>query len=727
MLADPPVSSALASPAQEATPTSAAPLVLRVSEVLRRHWLAILGTTAAAIIAALIITLLSTPLYTASTRIEIARQSGNVTNVEGLQRNEDVQSIEYYATQHELLNARSLAERVVRRLRLASNDNFLSAFDLSTGGFLSGAGDRAPTRGEIRDREALAADALLKSVDIAPLRGSALVDVRFTSADPGLSAQIANAWVDEFIQQTLDRRFESTGDARTFLETRLVTLRDRLEKSERDLVNYARAQNIVRLTEERSADGRTTTTQTLASRDLEILNNQLGEATAARIAAEGRRDAARSSRATEALINNTAIAALRQSRAQLASQYAQLMQRFEPQYPEARALQQQIAAIDASIASEERRVRSATDSEFEAASSRERQLRARVNSLLGQLDEQNRASIQFNIYQRDVDTNRQLYEALLQRYKEIGVAGVGTNNVSIIDRAKVPTSPSSPNLWLNLALALVAGLALSGLVVFIIENLDETIRQPRQVTETLGVPLLGAVPESELDEPLQSIADPKSILSEAYMSARTNLAFVTDHGAPRSFSVTSSAPGEGKSTTSLGLATALARTGKSVVVVDLDLRRPTLHKRLGANMEKGVSNFLAGDSALDTMLAGTDFANLSFMSSGPIPPSAPELLTGGRLNLLMTELTQRFDHVVVDGPPLLALSDAQLIGQAVEGVVFVVQSARTPIRAVNSSIRAFRSNGIRLFGVVLTKYRAQISTYGYGYNYESQYRYDGEQ
>jgi polysaccharide biosynthesis transport protein len=716
------------SPAEEAVgEPGSVPVVLHLVELARRHLLLIIGIVATALISALVLTLLATPQYTAETRIEIAREQANVTNVEGLQSDNFVQTAEFYTTQHALLGARSLAERVTRRLRLAQNDAFLEATGIGgDAGLLDGGQSARPTREQLRQREQQAADALLSGISIDPLRTSALVDISYTSANPELSAQIANAWAQEFIRQSMDRRFGSTSDARTYLETRLEGLRQRLVQSERELNNYARSEGIVPLTSERSADGRTVTTQTLVSANVEALNNQLAAATAERIAAEGRRDAARTRGVHEVTLANGTIIGLRERRADLAAQYAQLMQRFEPEYPEALALQRQIANLEASIVTEERRVLTVVDGAYDAAARREQGLRARVEGLLGQLDSQNAAQIQYNIFQREVDSNRTLYDGLLERYKEIGVAGVGTNNIAIVDEARVPGGPSSPNLLLNLVLGVLVGMAIAATAVFAIENLDEAIRRPQQITDTLKVPLLGAVPVVNEDEPSTLLADPKSTLSEAYMTVRTNLGFTTDHGAPRSLSVTSTSPSEGKSTSSLAIANALGRTGKRVILIDLDLRRPAMARALGLSRTVGVSNYLSGDDGWQAMVQATSYANLHFMASGPMPPSAPELLSGDRLAQLISQLGTAYDHVVIDGPPMLELADAQLIARNVEGIIFVVEAGRTPIRAVEATLKRLRENGNRLFGIVLTKYRAQTSTYGYGYKYSNQYNYGAD-
>jgi len=700
------------------------PLVLHYWGIARRHMWLILGFVAAALVLGAIVTLLTTPQYTAQARIEIQRQQANVTNVEGLEPEQTGQNLEFYQTQYSLLKARSLADRVSRNLRLARDVEFLDAHGIDHGSSLLSPNSKSNLNpSELRAREVAVVNALLEAIEITPVRGSALVDVSYTSASPSISAKISNVWIDEFVRQNIDRRFASTSDARQFLETRLADLRDRLEKSERDLVNYAEAQGIVRLAETQSSDGRTSTAQTLVGSNLDSLNRELVAATAQRVAAEGHRDAARLSRSNSDTISNSAVNQLRQRRAEMSAEYAQMMEQFEPAYPPARALQQQIAALDRSIIEEERRVLDAGSAAYDAALYRENMLKSKVQELLGKLDRQNRATIQYNIYQREVDTNRELYNGLLQRYKEIGVAGVGVNNVAVVDAATIPSVPSSPNLMINLAIALIIGLASAIAAVLVLENLDEGIRQPQQVVEKLGVPLLGTTPHIEGEEPREVVRDPKSIISEAYMTVRTNLSFATDHGVPRAFSVTSSAPAEGKSTTSFALALMLSRVGKKVLLVDIDLRLPALAKALRLSNEHGMSNYLSGSDNWRAMVQATDLPNLSFLGSGPVPPSAPELLSSGRLSAFIEDALQHYDHVVFDSAPMLGLSDAALVGRAVEGVVFAIEYNRVPIRSLTSSLEWLHDAQIRVFGAVVTKYKSEKSGYGYGYDYVYQYEY----
>jgi polysaccharide biosynthesis transport protein len=700
------------------------PLLVQYLLLARRHLWLVIGIVTAALFAGLVLTLLATPQFTAASRIEVSRQQDNVTNVEGLRREEYGPSLEFYATQTQLLKSRALAERVVRRLRLARNEAFFAAHGVEPAG-AEGAADanQALTRSQMESRQGSAAGLLLGNIGISQVRDSSLFDVSYSSANPALSAEIANAWVQEFIQQSMDRRLASTADARLYLEEQLSTLRRRLQQSEADLVNYAARQGIVRISEAETADGRTRTTETIASANVRALNTALAEATSERVRAEGLLRAAQARGSSPMQQTSIALDNMRARRADLSAELSRLLVRFEPEYPEARALREQLRELDANIAAEARRIqtdnRSTLQTAFEAAQQRETTLRAQVDGLLAALSTENRASIQYNIFQREVDTNRQLYDALLQRYKEIGVAGVGTNNIAVVDSATTPGSPSSPVLPRNLFIALVLGLVLASGLVFALEAIDEGIRDPQQVPDVFGVPLLGAIPwlSDEEDDFTSALNDPKSETAEAYMTVRTNLAFSTDHGVPRSLCIISTSPAEGKSSSSLALAHTLVRTGKKVVLVDADMRRPRLAERLGLDARQGLSNFLAGESELGALVQATQPNGLYFIAAGPIPPSASELLSGERLQTLVTQLLERFDHVIIDCPPMLGLSDGPLIARTVEGIVYVIEAERTTVRGAKASIERLRDARTRLFGVLVTKYRSKRGGYGYGYDY----------
>ena len=688
--------------------------------ILAHKWV-VLGIIGASLLLGIVATLLATPQYTAVSRIEISRQEANVTNVEGVEEADRTRDVEFYDTQYALLEARSLAERVVRDLGLASNDGFFESFGVVPDEAVSLEDESGAARAQgPASRQAAATKILLDHVDISPIRGSSLVDVGFTSPDPRLSAEIANSWVEQFIASNLARRFASTADARDFLEQQLQTLRERLEESERQLVNYASSKEIVTFGGAESPGGNSSSQETLVSADLQAMNRNLADATADRIAAES---ALRQSNGARESLANPTINGLRQRRALVSAEREKLLATFEAEYPAVQALTSELQALDESLAREEARVRSVARDNYNEALQRERTLVRQVNALKARFAGQSQDSIQYNIYQREVDTNRELYQALLQRYKEIGVAGVGTNNVAVVDVARVPEEPSSPNLLLNLALAFVLGVGASAGYVYLREQLDQSLRDPADVKRLLGIAPLGTVPELEQAEVAEALADTKSIASEAYFSIATSLSFLTGHGTPSSMLLTSSMPNEGKSTSAVALARMLARTGKRVLLIDADMRNPSIHTFFGLSRGEGLSNFLTGGSDPARLVQSSDVENLSIMQAGPIPPNPAELLADERLAKWLQSPDLPFDHVVVDGPPVLGIADSPLLAAAVEGVIFTVEANGTKLRSIEAALARLRAVNATIFGAIVTKLDERNASYGYGGAYGYGYRY----
>ncbi len=697
----------------------AAPSVLRQYLRMVMRWrYVIIGVTAACILLGLIFTLLVTPKYTAIASIEISRESSKVTDIQGVEREASLADQEFYQTQYGLLRSRSLSERVASQLRLVDDPKFFElfgvkpdapAFTLTNGRYpASGRPERLRTAGLI----------LRNHLTVSPTRLSRLVDIAVTSPDPALSAKVANAWADNFIETNLERKIQATSYGRNLLQRQLGQAKERLDASQRQLVNYASAEQIINLPAQSGGDGRVTSERSIVADDLATINAALSQATADRIQAEARfRQAGSGGASTEALRNN-AINNLRQRRAELAAEYQKLMVQFKPDYPAAEALQSQIDQLDRSISREEGRVSGSLQADYREATDRERGLQRKVNALKAGYLDLRRRSIQYNIYQQEVDTNRALYDGLLQRFKEIGVAGgVGINNISIVDAAEVPNRPSSPRLFLNLFASILIGLGLGAATAFALEQMDEAIADPAEVERRLGLPLLGSVPKLEKTTPKEALLDRKSDLFDAYLAVQTSLGFTTSHGIPRTFAVTSTRPAEGKSTTALALATTLARAQHRVLLVDGDMRSPSVHHFGGVDHDRGLSNFLAGDDDIASMLFPMRDLGFTAMSAGPIPPNAAELLTGNRFALLLQRLLEQYDHVIVDTPPVMGLADTPLIASRVEGVIYAVESHGIRSSLVKTALNRLASANARIFGGVLTKFEARKAHYGYGYDY----------
>jgi polysaccharide biosynthesis transport protein len=679
--------------------------------VLAKWWWLIAVMTVICLLASVVLSLLVQPEYRAKTTVEANREGVQVVQmgqVDAMQMGDR----EFLTTQAGLMRSRALAERVARSLNIANNADYVRQDQ-----------DRAV-------REAQAASLVGGSIQVAPLRDSRLIELTVEGTDPNLVARIANAYTENFIQSNLERRFEATSYARNFLEQRLATIKGRLEESERQLVAYAQRQGIVSLNVDSGSGQGGRSEQSLDATSLIALNNSLSQARAERIAAEQRYRQAQS-RATTEMISDPTIQTLTTQRAQLQAEYQEKLGIFQPDYPTMVQMRSRIEAIDQAIRQARSNVGGALQSEFAAAVAREGQLQARVDQLKNALLNLRERSIQYTILQREVDTNRALYDALLQRYKEVGVgSGVGTNVISVVDPAQVPTAPFKPNLPFNIVVGLVAGLLLGTGAAFALEWMDDTIKTPDDLTGKLGIASLGVIPKAERESSLQDqLSDSRSQVAEAYQSVRTALQFSTDHGVPKSLLITSTRAGEGKSSSALAIAQILANLGASVLLIDGDLRKPTFRAPGGAG--KGLSSLLAGSDEVSEAIHPTEHPRLALLPAGQIPPNPAELLASDRFPAILEQVGQMFDHIVVDGPPVLGLADAPLLSYYCEGTLMMIEAGAIRRAAAINSVKRLRAADARLMGGVLTKFSATKSGYGYGYGYgygDDQYTYrQGEQ
>lgn len=710
-----PWSGSLSSASSESPQTNSINLSVYWRLILK-HRVLIAAVFVASVILGLIVTLLMTPVYTASTTLQIDREAARVLNVEDTQPREAmIQGEEFFQTQYGLLRSRSLADRVIDNLGLATSDTFIEAM-----------GATAPTRGDARQQRAerrQIVDKLVRdNLAISPVRGSRLVSISFTSPDAALSTRVVNSFAENFIQSNLDRKFESSVYARRFLENLLTQTRARLEDAERQLVAYATEQEIINV-----ADGDSPgESQSLASNSLVSLNTELSDATAERVAAESKWRQAGSSQifSLPEVLQNPAIQRLREESAKLSAEYEQKTSVYRPEFPEMVRLRAQISELDRQIDTLAGGVRTSIRNDYQIALARENGLTVRVQGLKDDVLDLRGRSIQYNILQREVDTSRTLYDGLLQRYKEVGVTGgVTTNNISIVDTAPVPTKPSSPRLAINLLIAALIGSLLGAVVVFIFEALDESLTTPDDVEAKLSIPVLGIVPKlGKGVEPREALADTRSPFSEAYQSLRTSLSFSTANGPPRTLLVTSSRPSEGKSTTARAIAQTMAGVGKTVLLVDGDLRNPSMHRAMGTDNVAGMSNLLSGSEAIASLVARTPTQGLSFISSGPIPPNPAELWGSERVRRFLEEALSTYDHVVIDGPPVLGFADAPLLAAAVEGTAFVLESRGTKRGQARGALKRLKAGNARILGIVLTKFDAKAVSYG-GYDYSYDYDY----
>lgn len=664
---------------------------------------------------AIAITLLTTPTYRATTTIQINQEAAKVLGTEQTESSAAIQDAErFLETQIGIIESRSVALAVVRDLRLTADDRFLLAMGVDPDLALESSLPLAEARQD------LVLKTLAKNLSVSLPRVSRLATISFDSPDAALSARVANAFAENFIRGNLQRRFDASAYAREFLRDQLEQSQRRLEKSEREAVDFARRTGIVDASKG-IARGGEASAQSLTTSTLVQLNQSHAMALAKRADAE-RKWAAVSAAPLLSLpevTTNPAVQQLSVMKADLRAKLQEERQSRTAQHPVVAQMEQRLLEIEEQQLAIARRVRDSFKTERDIAVAQETAIKSQVQELKGSTLTEQRQGIQLSILQREANTNRQQYEALLQRYNQLNAeAGVQNNNVSIVDKASTPPDPTWPKLPLNLALALFFGIGLSGATILAREQLFAKVISPEDVKEMLGLPLLGTIPFwREHDDLLELLSDPKSPVSEAYNSVRSALSLSSGKGFPKSIAFVSTQASEGKSSACLATALSVSKLKKNCIMVDLDLRRPNLHRLMEIPNKVGASNFFAGDANLASAVQPTKFPGLSIMTGGPVPPNPAELLTDEGIAKLLSELSQSYDVIFVDSAPILALADALVVSNNCEATIYVVEAGRNSPNAVLRAIGRLQENSAKIVGAVLSRFDAGRMGYGYGYDY----------
>ncbi|MEA3275986.1 MAG: polysaccharide biosynthesis tyrosine autokinase [Pseudomonadota bacterium] len=694
--------------------------------LMRRKW-TLITVLAVSMVVALLVSFLSTPIYRSTLLLQIEREEGKVLEYQSLTPEETVNAKDFYQTQYELLQSRSLARRVIDQLGLQTSNSFSQEDEAS---YLAGlirelkakiSGSDTAQAPQEPDLEEL----FLENLNVSPVKNSRLVRINYESPDPEEAAAIANAVADNFVNTTLERRFDASSYAKTFLEERIQQVRANLEDSERRLIAYAREREIVNLDDKLD----------ILMQKLKEMSSQLVMAEAQRIEAEAEyQEMAEDDGAGNInVLESPVIQKLKERKAELESEYQEKLRIYKPGYPKMQQLQQQIAEIRQEIAQESASIGNSVRTTFEAKIRQEAKLQMRIGEIKDEILALQDRSTDYQTLKREVDTNRELYDGLLQRMKEIGVAaGIGTNNISIVDAAEVPRLKYKPSLTKNLAIAIALGLFGGVLLAFLFETLDDTVKTSEDVEKRVGAPVLGVIPLShakehgidEEDMPLLASKDPKSPLAEAFRSLRASLIFSTAEGAPKVMHFTSPSPGEGKTTSATSTAITFAQTGSKVLLIDADLRNPSLHRAFSLHNSSGLTNYLAGDSKAAEIAQPTQVPRLFAITSGPLPPNPVELLSSAKMLDLVSLAADRFDYVIIDGPPVIGLADALVLANLASATLFVVESGGTRASPLEGSIKRLRAANAVILGAVLEKFGRGGSGYGYGYSYDYHYTYN---
>ena len=709
--------------------------ILRI--IYKRKWW-ILSSALLVLFLAAFYTLTQVPTYRATTSIQIERNAARVVDYKDGSQNSDYSydEREFLATQYELLRSKALAERVMETLRLdvdkkpsegkplvadpkiavAETDDILGRIATT----LRKRKEPSVTDIQTLDRESILAS-LRGAVTVEPVRNARLVRIHAENSDPQLATKMANTWAQSYISTNLERRFEASSYAKTFLEQQLAKTKEKLEGSERELNQYTRQKQIVNIDEKTNLIGQNLSEFTLA----------LARAEQDRIKAEAiYNEVKRTIGTSKEVLDNKSISAFKENKAKLEAEYQDQLKIYKPGFPRMQQLQGQIEEIDRRIQAETKVVAASVESTakagFDATKAQEAQLRSRADAAKRSVLDLQDQGIRFNILKREVDTNREIYSGLLQRFKEVGVAGgVGTNNVSVVDKADVPLFPFKPDLMRNVLIGLVLGMMAGLALAFVLEYMDDSIKFSDEVERFTGLALLGIIPKVKTrsgNDPYQQIAnDPRSSLAEAYRSVRTALQFSTSKGAPRTIVLTSCSKNEGKSTSAYALSVALAQMGKRVLLVDGDMRNPSQHRMFGTDHNHGLSNLLSSDMDPLVVTKTTEFPNLYFISSGPLPPNPAELLSSSNLTKLLSPQSSQFDHIIIDGPPVWGIADSIVLSNRVDATLFVIESAKTRKASIRAALKRLHLSGVYPLGAVLTKLSSGLSIFGY----DSEYYYYG--
>lgn len=678
----------------------------QVLTVLRKWWwLIILFAIVATAFTALRVSRI-TPLYDAQSSLQIKQEERNITGTDSIQAiNADR---EFLNTQVELLQSGSLATTVIDSLNLMSDRDFLE-------GVSSPAQDNVVLTREQKLRRVM--EVYNARLSVTPVESSRLINLRFIHSDPRKAALIANTISENFINNDLQRKYNATSDARTFLEDRLKTVKASLAEAERELVTYASDNEIILIGGDNSDSG------SLDKGSLVTLSEQLTQATTARQKAEqAYANVGQEAFALEVL-NNAPVNRLKEQRIALNSIYIEKLAVYKPDFPEMLELKARIDLFDQTIAAETDKIIAANSQrlkdEYNVAKAQEASLSRRVNVLKSGVVDLRERSIEYTILKRQVDTERTQYDGLLQRLKEISVSDdIGTSLVEIVDYAMPAERPFKPNKNQALALALILSTALGFAIAFAIELIDDRIKQPEHIKTKLGMVIMGVTPYVKESLELTSLLrNPQASIAEAYAALRANLQFSAMNGGPRTIQITSTQPGEGKSVTALGLAMRYAGLGEKTLLIDADMRRPTFVIEDKAAI--GLSGLLTKNTHIAKHITITDTPNLHVITSGSAVPNPSEILSSARFDEILAYARETYAYVVVDSPPVIGLADAPILGAKVDASLLVVETNRLRTRNVKAAIERLSISGTRLLGVVLTKYKAPKSGYSY-YKYYGQ-------
>jgi succinoglycan biosynthesis transport protein ExoP len=710
--------------------------------LVKRKWI-VVGCLLTIFTVVAIATLRQVPIYEANGSIAVKKPDSSLNF-----KDANAVSFDYYdptemETEVKILQSDLLALQVIKELNLDRQPEFGGKSPVSP---LPSSLDLAPDPLEADPSRTSSILASFKGrLTISLIPNSRIMSVRFRDSDPQTAQNVVNKLMGDYQENNYKTRFNNTMQVSDWLGQQLVDLQMKVETSQEKLVRYQKEHEILGIDEK----------QNITTAKLDELNRALtlaesermekeafyrllesGDPDAIASSAGGLEDSGAGGQSASGLLES-----LRAKQADLRIQVADLNTQFGPSYPKLAQLNNQLAEIDIELKAEMKKIASKVKGQYTTALGREELLGQALEKQKQAANKLNESAIEYSLLKRDLETNRQLYEGLLEKLKEAGISeGLKSNNFQIVNSARVPTYPVEPNVPRNLGFAFVLGLTSGVGLAFLLEGLDNTVRTTEQAQAISGLPPLGMIPlgsktaregaaskrlmlatSNEAVELITHVR-PQSQMAESYRALRTSLLLSHLGAPPKVIMVTSALPQEGKSTTSINCAVVLAQKGVRVLLIDCDLRRPSIHKTLGMGPRSGLSNVLTGSITLkQAITVAPTLPNLDVLPAGTPPPNPAELLASTNMRDVLAELRDKYDHIVLDTPPTLSVTDAVVLSPRADAIVLVIRSGSTTKQALRRSRDILMQVNARVSGVLLNAVDLSSPDYYYYYEYQGKY------
>jgi capsular exopolysaccharide synthesis family protein len=694
-------------------------------KVLHKRWQIVAAVGGGIFIVVLVVTMLSTSIYDGTAKVIIERVE--VDNLPGTNRIQPLDP-EFYSTQFQVIRSHGVARRVVDVLGLETGiaerespdgpSRFSSVWQNLRGLFPRS----TPTEEKVGDESVdpstwtasdKVARQILQNVRVRPIQGSRITEVTYSSPNPEFAAVVANTFVQAYVEKSLDLKMDSTHRSLEWLKPRAEAELKKLQASEKKLQTYMEENNLVTM-EERATIipealtqlGRELITAESRTKEHKLLYDKVR-------AAAGNLDDAEN---VLSVSEGGALDVLRAQILQAEQMNMELSSKYGAKHP-----MMLKAVADLNILKDKRRqeinrIIQKIRNQYELALSNENSIRNQLNQTKNMALGLNEKYVGYGALKREIDTNRQLYDALLTKIKDQSVSGERQPvNISIVENAKVPQSPVRPMVALNLILGLILGLCGGVGVAFFLDHQDIRIKAAEDVTDFLKIPALGSITFNRVSANMKEIVRtaPRSEFTENYNALRTTLMLSAADIPPRHILISSSIAGEGKTTTATNLALTMAKSGSKVLLIDADLRKPTLHKVFKLHNQAGLSSYLAGSNDKSILNKGSH-ENLTVIPSGPIPPNPYELLNSNRMATLLDNLEKEFDVIICDSPPILSVADSRVLCRFFDGMIVVARAGLTTYPMVKKSIRMVKEVKGEILGIVVNAVQTRDQEY-YGY------------